>query len=116
MKKGFGARLRTYRMKKGLSLQKLADAVGASKAHIYELETARSSNPSLALLTALSRELDVPIKVLVGESSEGVEDEAPELAPLFRDLRELSPGDLKIIQTLTQTLREQKKDDEKPDD
>ena len=51
---GFGPRLRTYRMRKGQSLQKLADAVGASKAHIYELETGRSKNPSLALLTALN--------------------------------------------------------------
>lgn len=113
--KGLGARLRTYRMKKGLSLQKLADAVGASKAHIYELETGRSANPSLTLLTALSRELEVSIKTLVGESGEISESDKPELEVLFRDLRELPKNALELIQGLTKQLREQKKDVGKPD-
>lgn len=114
--KSFGARLRKYRMRKGLSLQKLADAVGASKAHIYELETSRSSNPSLTLLTALSRELEVPIKDLIGESSEVADEEAPQLAPLFRDLRELKSDELELIQALTKKLREQQKGGNKSDD
>jgi transcriptional regulator with XRE-family HTH domain len=113
--KGLGARLRKYRLRKGLSLQKLADAVQASKAHIYELETGRSANPSLALLIALSRELDAPIKDLVGESSEVGGEEAHQLAPLFRDLRELPEDALDLIQALTNKLREQQKDDNKPD-
>ena len=108
--------MRTYRMKKGLSLQKLADAVGASKAHIYELETGRSTNPSLTLLTALSRELEVPIKTLVGESGDITESDKPELEVLFRDLRELPKEALDLIQVLTKQLREQKKDGGKPDD
>jgi transcriptional regulator with XRE-family HTH domain len=95
-------------MAKKLSLQKLADAVGASKAHIYELETNRSSNPSLALLTALARELKVSIKDLVGEGTEVVEGEASELAPLFRELRSLTSDDLEIIKTLTDKLREKR--------
>lgn len=107
--KSLGARLRIYRTKKGLSLQKLADAVGASKAHIYDLETGGSNNPSLGLLTELSRALDVPIKVLVGESGDVSDKEPPQLAPLFRELRELKPGDLKLIQVLTDQLRETQK-------
>ncbi|MEQ1597228.1 MAG: helix-turn-helix transcriptional regulator [Casimicrobium sp.] len=112
--KGFGARLRIYRMRKGLSLQKLADEVAASKAHIYELETGRSANPSLALLTELSRALEVPIKTLVGESDETSDSEEPELAMLFRDLRELQKSDLNLIQTLTEKMRQQQKDGNKP--
>jgi len=107
--KSLGARLRIYRTKKGLSLQKLADAVGASKAHIYDLETGGSTNPSLGLLTELSRALDVPIKVLVGESGDVSDKEPPQLAPLFRELRELKPEDLKLIQVLTDQLRETRK-------
>ena len=110
---GFGPRLRTYRMRKGQSLQKLADAVGASKEHIYELETGRSKNPSLALLTALSRELGVPIKDLVGESTDPADDEQPKLAPLFRDLRELPQDAIDLIQALTKKLREQQENVEK---
>jgi transcriptional regulator with XRE-family HTH domain len=108
---GFGVRLRKFRMARNLSLQKLADAVGASKAHIYELETGRSSNPSLTLLTSLSRELDVPIKDLIGESAQVVEGETPELVPLFRELRGLEVDDLEIIRALTQKLREKKNAD-----
>lgn len=104
----FGLRLRRARMAQNLSLQKLADAVGASKAHIYELETNRSRNPSLALLTSLARELKVSIKDLVGEGTDVVEGEASELAPLFRELRSLSSEDLEIIKTLTDKLREKK--------
>lgn len=95
-------------MARNLSLQKLADAVGASKAHIYELETNRSNNPSLTLLTSLSRELNVPIKDLIGEGAEVIEGETPELAPLFRELRGLEADDLEIIRALTQKLREKK--------
>ena len=62
----FGARLRALRMKSKLSLQGLADKVGASKAHIWEMEQGNTKNPSLALLTELSRALNVPIKELVG--------------------------------------------------
>lgn len=101
----FGARLRIYRMKKKLSLQQLADAIEASKAHVWDLEQGNTKNPSLELLTKLSRALDVPIKELVGESTEAEEHEA-ELAPLFRDLRGLKPEQLDLIRTMTQKLRE----------
>lgn len=111
--KGFGPRLRSYRMRKGHSLQKLADLVGASKAHIYELETGKSKNPSLALLTSLAQALDVPIKDLVGESTDTADDEKTKLVPLFRDLRELPDDALDLIQALTRKLREQHEDAEK---
>ena len=102
----FGARLRKFRMARSLSLQKLADAAGVSKAHIYELETNRSNNPSLALLMSLSRELAVSIKDLVGETGNTMAGDAPQLAPLFRDLRSLTEADLEIIRTITEKLRE----------
>src|SRR6185312_401061 len=111
---GFGPRLRASRMRKGHSLQKLADLVGASKAHIYELETGKSKNPSLALLTSLSQALDVPIKDLVGESTDAADNEQAKLAPLFRDLRELPDEALDLIQALTKKLREQQENVDKP--
>lgn len=107
---GFGVRLRTFRMKKGLSLQLLADKVGATKAHIWEMEQGRSQNPSLTLLTALARALDVPIKELVGEVETTTDQDPPQLAPLFRDLRHLDPKDLDLIRTMTEQLRQRAKD------
>lgn len=103
----FGARLRALRMKKKLSLQQLADKIGASKAHIWDMEQGSTKNPSLTLLTDLSRALDASIKDLVGEGEEATADENPQLGPLFRDLRGLSPKDLELIRTMTEKLREQ---------
>jgi transcriptional regulator with XRE-family HTH domain len=101
----FGQRLRKFRMAKKLSLQDLADAVGASKAHIWDLETGKTKNPSLTLLTQLSRALDVSIKDLVGENEE---TEDAHLAPLFRDLRGLDQADIDLIKSMTEQLRARK--------
>lgn len=101
-----GVRLRAFRMKKKLSLQQLADKIGASKAHIWDLEQGNTKNPSLGLLTELSKALEVPIKDLIGESSETVDAESPQLAPLFRDLRGLNSEQLELIRTMTEKLKE----------
>ncbi len=98
----FAKRLRKFRMAKNLSLQQLADQVGASKAHVWDLEQGKTKNPSLLLLTALSRALAVSIKELVGE---GEQTDDVELAPLFRDLRGLDPQDIELIKTMTEQLR-----------
>lgn len=111
----FGVRLRTMRMKSKLSLQELADKIGASKAHLWEMEQGKTKNPSLALLTELSRALGVPIKELVGESDTTTDSDSPKLAPLFRDLRGLSEDQLDLIKTMTDKLRELQHGDNKPD-
>lgn len=108
----FAQRLRRFRMAKKLSLQQLADKIGASKAHVWDLEQGKTKNPSLGLLTELSRALDVPIKDLVGEG-DATEDQ--QLAPLFRDLRGLDPADLDLIKTMTEQLRA-RKDGNTPND
>jgi len=92
-------------MKNKLSLQELADQIGASKAHVWDLEQGKTKNPSLALLTELSRALKVPIKELVGESEETSSTDRPELAPLFRELRGLTPEQLEIVRTMAEKLR-----------
>ena len=103
-------------MKNNLSLQALADRVGASKAHIWDMEQGNTKNPSLALLTELSRALGVPIRELVGESDTTSDTESPKLAPLFRDLRGLSDTELDLIKTMTDKLREQQSGGDKSGD
>jgi transcriptional regulator with XRE-family HTH domain len=66
---GLGARLRELRVRKGQSLQQVADAVKASKPHIWELETEKSRNPSLELLTSLAGHFAVPVSYLLDESA-----------------------------------------------
>ena len=65
---GLGARLKELRVRKGESLQEVADAVSASKPHIWELEAEKSKNPSLDLLTRLARHFNVSISYLLDES------------------------------------------------
>ena len=43
----FAARLHHLRLRKGYSLQKVADAIGISKAHVWNLEKGTSDNPSI---------------------------------------------------------------------
>jgi transcriptional regulator with XRE-family HTH domain len=63
-----GARLKELRVRKGESLQEVADAVSASKPHIWEMEAEKSKNPSLDLLTRLAQHFNVSISYLLDES------------------------------------------------
>jgi transcriptional regulator with XRE-family HTH domain len=59
--------LKHLRLRRGRSLQQVADAVGASKPHIWEIESGRS-NASLELVGKLSRYFEVSVSTLLGES------------------------------------------------
>ena len=100
----FSINLKTNRLRKGYSLQKLADAIGASKAHIWDLETGRATNPSLEVLQKLSSVLDVPIASLVGENPD--EESLPaDSVVLFRDLQKLDPEDRETIKLMMARLK-----------
>lgn len=94
-----GLTLKTLRTRKKLSLQDVADAVEASKAHIWDLESGRAKNPSIELLTKLARCFDVPVADLIGENP-AAEGEKPELVAMYRDLRELSDADRATIKSM----------------
>jgi transcriptional regulator with XRE-family HTH domain len=85
-----GARLKQLRIKKDKSLQEVADAVKASKAHIWEVEQGRSKNPSMELLNGLADYLGVSVSYLVGENPD---EEEAELVAMYRDLKKLTPAE-----------------------
>lgn len=91
-------KLKEWRLKRSKSLQQLADAVGASKAHIWDLETGRAKNPSVELLTKISSFLGVPLATLVGETQNS--DEEAEMIALWRDMKELSEEDREMFRTM----------------
>ena len=100
----FATNLRRFRIRKRYSLQKLADAVKVSKAHIWDLETERARNPTLEVLEKLSSVLEVPINSLVGENPD--DDAAPrESVVLFRNLQALDPEDFETIRLMTERLK-----------
>jgi transcriptional regulator with XRE-family HTH domain len=98
------AKLKELRGKNRQSLQDVADAIGASKTHIYDLETGRSTNPSIELLTKLATHFRVAIADLLGENPEG-KDEEPGLVAMYRDLKSLAPQDRETIQMLMDRLK-----------
>lgn len=107
----FSNRIKELRLKKGASLQDMADAIGISKAHLWDLESNRSKNPSMELLKSLSAYFNVSISSLVGE--EPVSDASGEAKAMFRQLNELKPEDRQLLDSLLKQLHQRKADDAK---
>lgn len=104
-----GARIAELRLRKSQSLQEVADAVGVSKAHIWELEKGRADNPSMALVQRLADHFGVSIGFLVGEDI-GAPDADVELARMFRQASQLHPNERALLDDMMQSLlkRQQK--------
>lgn len=101
-----GARIKELRIKTKQSLQDVADAVGASKAHIWEIERGGSKNPSMDLLSKLASHFNVSVSFLVGEKPPSEEEE--ELIVLYRDLKDLDEKDREAIRGLMKRFKEKK--------
>jgi transcriptional regulator with XRE-family HTH domain len=100
---GLGARITQLRLQKGESLQQVADSVGVSKAHIWELEKGRTDNPSMALVTRLADHFGVSLTTLVGEDP-AADDADRAIARMFRQAGELEPDDLALLDDMMQSL------------
>lgn len=101
-----GERLNSLRRKSGQSLQQVADAVGISKAHIWELEKGRSNNPSFELMQKLALHFGVSAGVLTGEADEpAIED--LQIGRIHRDLKSLSGRDRGIIEEMVRSMAKQ---------
>ena len=103
-----GACLKQLRIRKGESLQQIASAVSVSKAHVWDLETGKSANPSVELLLRLAGHFNVSIAYLVGEDPNATDEEA-ELVAMFRNLKSLDLEDREMINVVMQQMRERKK-------
>ena len=71
-----GERLKALRISSGESLQQVADAIGASKAHIWELESNKSKNPSLDLLRKIATHFETTVSYLIDEKEGGEKADA----------------------------------------
>ena len=103
-----GETIRLLRIAKRQSLQQVADAVGASKAHIWELETGKSRNPSSELLERIAAYFDVSVSHLLGEGPKAA-GASPELIAMFRDLQKLDPDDLEFVRGIMKMMQEKAK-------
>lgn len=104
-------RLRGLRANKKASLQAVADAIGVSKPHVWELEKGKTKNPSLALVKQLADYYNVTLDYLAGLGLQ--QEESSRYNALFRkiDPANKSDDDLEVIERaidMALTLIEQK--------
>lgn len=102
-----GRRINELRLKTGESLQDVANAVGVSKARIWELEKGRTDNPSMALVTRLADHFSVSLGYLVSEDLDAP-DADDDLVRMFRQAQELPPEDRRSLDVLLQSFRERR--------
>lgn len=65
--------LRLCRSAKGLSLSAAARLAGISKAHLHDMESGHSSNPSISTLVGLSHAYAIPVPWLAEQFSAALE-------------------------------------------
>jgi len=96
-------RLTKLRNQKKQSLQEVADAVGVSKAHIWDLEKKRTDNPSMALVTRLADHFGVSVAYLVGEDIESPDADG-QLQRMFRQATQLDRHERDILDDMMKSL------------
>ena len=98
-----GDKIKDLRAKKRESLQQVADAVGVSKAHIWDLERGTSANPSLELLKKLADHFKVTVAYLA-DDLEVLENAAP--LQFFREFEgKLSEKDWETLRSVAKHLK-----------
>lgn len=105
----FGARIAELRRYKGESLQKVADAAGVTKTHIWELERGRTGNPSLTVIQNLADHFGVSISSLVGEDINAT-DKEQELGRMFRLAGKLNDEERRTIEEMMESLLRRQKE------
>lgn len=104
-----GSRLSRLRQQAGESLQDVAEAVGVSKAHIWELEKGRTNNPSMGLVTRLADHFGVSVSFLVDEDMEDPDAEV-DLVRMFRQARDLDDADRKVLDDMLQSFLKRRRE------
>jgi transcriptional regulator with XRE-family HTH domain len=96
-------RVAKLRRTQGQSLQDVADAVGVSKAHVWELEKGKADNPSMALVTHLADHFGVTVALLVGEDR-NAKDADRQLQRMFRQAQQLDRTGRAILDDVMKSL------------
>jgi len=90
-------RLRELRAEKKMSLQAVADVIGVSKPHVWELEKGKTKNPSLELLKQLAGFYGVTLDFLAGVGEQDSSDAHYNALLRKLDPENMSESDWKII-------------------
>ena len=99
---GTGRENKIPQNKGGEVVQQVADGIGVSKAHVWELERGTSTNPGLELLRKLSEYFKVSVAYLADDTIPP-EDAAP--LQFFREFENLSDRDWETLRTVAERLK-----------
>jgi transcriptional regulator with XRE-family HTH domain len=104
---GFGARIAELRRSRKESLQTVADAVGVTKTHVWELEKGRTENPSMAVIKGMADHFQVSIASLVGEDIRA-DDADQQLGRMFRLAGDLDKNERAVLEDMIESFRRRK--------
>lgn len=102
-----GAKLAELRLRKGKSLQEVADAVDVSKTHIWQMEKGKSENPSIELIKKLSDYFNVSVEYLVGTDGSSSLSNA-QAHQFFRDFNSLSDVERDVLMQTIEVFKKKK--------
>lgn len=102
-----GAKLVELRLRKGESLQNVADAVGVSKTHIWQMEKGNSVNPSIELLRRMAEHFSVPMSYLADAKDESSLEDV-EAQQFFRDFKSLSEAEQAVLKQTLELFKNKK--------
>lgn len=105
----FGARIAELRRSRKESLQDVANAVGVTKTHIWELEKGRTGNPSMAVVRGLADHFRVSIAALVDEDI-NADAADQQLARMFRLAGDLDERERGVIEDMIESFRRRRGD------
>lgn len=103
----FARKLHDLRIGHKLSLQFVADKIGISKAHVFNLEKGITANPSMDLVVKLAELYRVRVADLVGDNPDA-DDQPAEMVAMFRDLKNLEGSDRETIRMLMETMKKRR--------
>lgn len=106
MTTSLGAKLRSQRTAKGLSLDALAKDAGLSKSYLWELENRPSPKPSVEKLQSIAAVLDIDVTFFLDDNVEELLDEHRD-RQFFRNYAKLDPASKERLQLILEALKKQ---------
>lgn len=102
-----GAKVKQLRIKKGLSLQGLADEIGVSKPHIFEIEADKVENLSVKTLQKICVFFELPVSYFLEENI-SFEFEV-KFSNLQKIMLGLSLSDQEVVVMVAESLKKRNK-------
>jgi transcriptional regulator with XRE-family HTH domain len=98
----FGERIKELRLRRGLTLDQLAQATGSSKSYVWELENKNPPRPSAEKLSAIAVALAVTVDYLMGNDEQTLAD--AEDKAFYRSYSSMPPETRRQIREMAKIL------------